>query len=160
MKEGTRSLLFGYHNPVIHGLAVLIAWRREYHSWPKWWELICILLHDIGIWGRDYLSDDEAKKGHEMAGARLALAITRNERAYVLCYTHVTSNIRKGRLWLPDKKSWLMLPNWVWWICWWVERGRKMGLQTPPVWKRIVEDNLAKKEYRGSHQLYIDHKGG
>ena len=56
LSEGTKSYLIGSHQFLLHPIWVLLAWRLEYKSWPKWWEIICIFLHDIGICGRQYLS--------------------------------------------------------------------------------------------------------
>ena len=37
MKVGTRSLLFGSHQFMLHPLFVAIAWRRLYGRWPHGW---------------------------------------------------------------------------------------------------------------------------
>lgn len=51
MKIGTRSLLFGVHQFVLHPLFVLIAWLIVYQSRPKFYELCAIITHDWGYWG-------------------------------------------------------------------------------------------------------------
>lgn len=71
MTEGTISVLFGCHS-VIHSLCVLRAWRYLYRRWPWGWQIVCIFLHDVGHWGRDYLSNPEEKEDHWYLGAKIA----------------------------------------------------------------------------------------
>ena len=68
MSEGTISWFFGCHS-IIHSYYVVRAWKILHKRWPKFWELICILVHDIGIIGKDYLTDAEQKKNHWVRGA-------------------------------------------------------------------------------------------
>lgn len=178
MTEGTKSYLIGCHQFLLHPLWVLMAWRLEYKSWPKWWEIICIFLHDIGICGRQYLSDDKAKIGHWEAGAWRsvkAVYILREKvfqgrwgtyrvkflKAYDLCAGHCPkeSGRPESKLFRSDKRSWLVAP--VWWLWWnyWVEwSGRGIGVTKPPVWKKLVSENLKREKPIGSHELYIKYR--
>ncbi len=61
MKQGTVSVLFGCHS-IIHSMIVIVAWVKWYGHWPEFWQIICILLHDIGHWGKQYLDNYEEKK--------------------------------------------------------------------------------------------------
>ncbi len=169
MTEGTKSYLIGCHQFLLHPLWVLLAWRLEYKSWPKWWELICIFLHDIGICGRQYLSDDTAKKGHWYLGAHLASDFIwmLNRRsflhidAYKFCAGHSSTSVfAKSKLWRADKRSWLVAPMWWLWWNYWIEwSGKKgLGVTKPPLWKKIVAENLRKRNPKGSHELYIKHR--
>lgn len=109
MTEGTKSYLIGYHQFFLHPLWVLLTWRLEYKSWPRWWEIICIFLHDVGICGRQYLSDDKAKGGHWKLGSDLSGEIVgrltnwKDEiwyRALCLCAGHCPeeSGFRESKL--------------------------------------------------------------
>lgn len=51
MKIGTKSLLFGVHQFALHPLFVLMAWLVVYRSWPKFYQLCAIIVHDWGYWG-------------------------------------------------------------------------------------------------------------
>ena len=165
MTEGTKSYLIGCHQFLLHPLWVLFAWRLEYKSWPKWWEIICIFLHDVGICGRQYLSDDEAKKGHWDKGAQLASdivdTVTRNlsqgNEVYNMCAGHSTeSGFPRSMMWKADKRSWLVAPMWWLWWNYWVEwSGGKADVTKPPLWKKLVAENLKKDEPIGSHELYV-----
>jgi len=161
MTEGTKSYLIGCHQFFFHPLWVLIAWRLEYKSWPKWWEIICIFLHDIGICGRQYLSDDEAKKGHWKLGANLTYGIVlryfRNTKAisaYLLCAGHCPeeSGFPESKLFRPDKRSYLVAP--MWWL-WWNYWTEKFKVTKPREWKKAVAENLKREKPLGNHQLYI-----
>lgn len=178
MTEGTKSYLIGCHQFLLHPLFVLIAWRLEYKSWPKWWGIIGIFLHDCGICGRQYLSDDEAKIGHWKLGASLAWKLCHvvdilrgckhrdwNNTAFlawrlVVGHSPYESGFPKSKLWLPDKRSWLIAPTlWLWWN-YWVERsGSGIRITKPSLWKKIVAENLKNENLIGSHDLYIKNKG-
>ena len=165
MTEGTKSYLIGCHQFLLHPLWVLMAWRLEYKAWPKWWQLICILFHDIGICGRQYMSDDTAKKGHWELGANISgdLVDALSNRssyypnghiAYLFCAGHAPkeSGYRQSALFIPDKRSFLVAPMWWKWWNYWVE-----GFKTtnPIEWTKLVEENLKKDEPMASHELYL-----
>ena len=171
MTEGTKSYLIGCHQFLLHPLWVLLAWRLEYKSWPKWWEIICISLHDIGICGRQYLSDDKAKNGHWERGAFLSWRIfARLDRlqkrkdclggqAYKLCAGHTKEtqlSFHESRLFRADKRSWLVAPIWWLWCNYWVEwQGRGLGVTPPPLWRELVAENLKRDNPIDSHELYM-----
>lgn len=75
MKVGTKSLLFGSHQFILHPLFVAIAWRRLYGRWPDDWRVwLAIICHDWGYWG---LPDMDGPLGelHPQGGARLVARI-------------------------------------------------------------------------------------
>lgn len=168
MTEGTKSYLIGCHQFFFHPLWVLLAWRLEYKSWPKWWEIICIFLHDIGICGRQYLSNDWAKHGHYRKGMCIAnrlflkfkfynIAI----RAQELIAGHCPEESRwlESKLSRADKRSWLVAPMWWLWCNYWVEwHGKGIGVTPPPVWRKLVAENLKRQGPLGSHELYLKHR--
>ena len=113
MKQGTISVLTGCHSP-IHSLVVLIAWVKWYHALPSWWQVICIFLHDIGHWGKDYLDDYELKKQHGELGAKVSRFLF-GQKGYDLVAGHNPYNgTAKSALHDPDKYSWVIAP--VWWM--------------------------------------------
>ena len=175
MTEGTKSYLIGCHNFVFHPLWVLLAWRLEYQSWPRWWEIICILLHDIGICGRNYLSDDEAKVGHWYRGAKLACRIVGTikkepvywitdddwkeplwKQAVEMCAGHCPEESRypESRLSRADKRSRLVAPMWWTWWEYWVEFS---GIKAagPKHWRKAVAENLKRERPLGNHELHL-----
>ncbi len=174
MTEGTKSYLVGCHQFFIHPLWVLMAWRLEYKSWPKWWEIICIFLHDIGVCGRQYLSDDKAKKGHWLKGADIAIKIVwmlkrgrgslpLQFETYDFCAGHCPeeSGYPESKLSRADKRSWLVAPIWWLWINYYIEwHGKGIGVTPPHLWKKLVAENLRRAEPIGNHELYIRNRTG
>lgn len=169
MKEGTKSYLVGCHQFLLHPLWVLLAWRLEYKSWPKWWEIICIFLHDIGICGRQYLSDDTAKIGHWLKGARLSAKIRSKfphkildpHLVFEFCAGHCPeeSGYNESKLSRADKRSWLIAPMWWLWLNYWVEwSNKRIGVTPPPEWRRLVKENLRRKKPIGNHDLYMQNR--
>ena len=111
IKQGTWSVLLGCYSP-IHSLLVFIAWIKLYHSLPSWWQVICILIHDIGHWGKDYLDDYEEKKKHGELGAKIAKWLF-GQKGYDLVIGHnLYTEVSKSALHDPDKYSWTLAPIW------------------------------------------------
>lgn len=69
MKVGTRSLLFGLHQFLLHPIFVELAWRRLYGR-PSTREALAILLHDWGYWGIARMEGGEADE-HPRWAARV-----------------------------------------------------------------------------------------
>lgn len=183
MTEGTRSYLIGCHQFLLHPIFVLLAWRLQYHAFPKWWEIIAILFHDIGICGRQYLSDDKAKKGHWYRGAILACRIASTvkreplywtpdhdwkeplwKQAVELCAGHCPeeSGYPESKLSRADKRSRLVAP--IWWTRWeyWAEwHGKNPGITSHDAvikWRKLVAENLRSENPVGNHELYLRNK--
>lgn len=70
MKIGTRSLLFGAHQFLIHPWFVAEAWRRLFgFPWdPRLWVLFFV--HDLGYWGKPNMDGPEGEE-HPILGARI-----------------------------------------------------------------------------------------
>lgn len=93
---------------------MIVAWKKLYRHFPNWWQTICILLHDIGHWGKDYLDNYEEKKHHAELGAKVA-GFLFGKKGYALIAEHNAYNTeRRSKLYVPDKYSWVIAP--VWWM--------------------------------------------
>ncbi|MEK7500207.1 MAG: hypothetical protein AAB649_06435, partial [Patescibacteria group bacterium] len=111
MKQGTISVLFGCHS-IIHSVLVMLAWRKLYHAWPKPWQAVCILLHDIGHWGTNYLDNQEKKKQHWILGADVAGNLFGID-AYYFTAGHCThSECPESLMYRADKYSYYIAPSW------------------------------------------------
>lgn len=158
MKQGTWSVLFGCHSPV-HSLVVLIAWRKWYGRWPSWWQVVCIFIHDIGHWGKQYLDDYELKKKHGVAGARLALFLF-GEKGYHLCAGH---NEYKGHprseLYYPDKYSWVIAPKlWMMSNTWFEPKLIRKGhnrRESAQMFKDAMRENMKTDFKEQGHDIYL-----
>jgi hypothetical protein len=161
MKEGTVSVILGCHN-FTHIINVVRAWRRLYREWPKPWELGCIVLHDIGHVGKDYLTDFEQKKDHWRVGAELA-GLLFGWRGFHLCAGHCSySGMPRSRLYKADKMSWYLTPEW---LTKWhhiVEPGLRRSDETITEATRRFHDAVKRSvesgEYRDTHDIYLEGK--
>ena len=157
MTEGTKSYLFGCHHFFIHPLLVFIAWRKEYRSWPKFWELGCIFLHDIGHLGKQYLSDPDQKAEHWRLGAKIALRLF-GFKGYALVAGHAKHpTIPSSKMFIPEKRSWLEAPDWWLWLNYWAE-DFKSDAAKPKVWKKMVAENLQAGCPKDSHEMYLENR--
>lgn len=113
LRQGSISVLLGCHSPV-HSVMVIVAWRKLYRHFPNCWETVCIFLHDIGYWGKDYLDDSKEQQHHDELGARIAGRLF-GKKGYDFVYGHdVYDADNRGRLYLPDKYSFVIAP--IWWL--------------------------------------------
>ncbi len=156
MTEGTKSYLFGCHQFLIHPIIVVIAWKKHFGYMPRLWELVCILLHDVGHIGKDYLSDYEQKKIHWVLGARIALKLF-SGKGFVLIAGHTKqSEWPRSKLFYADKYSWVIAP--VWWLRLSdkVEKFEKQ--RTLETWRRLVKENWEANCPKGNHEIYLELK--
>ena len=156
MTEGTKSYLFGCHQFLIHSIIVVIAWKKHYGYMPRLRELICILLHDIGHIGKQYLSDYEQKRGHWILGARIAGKLF-GYRSYNLIAGHTKqSGFPRSKLFYADKYSWVIAP--VWWLRLndkIEESGKQRSLKH---WRKLVKENWEQGCPKGNHEIYLELK--
>lgn len=68
---GTRSILVGAHQFVLHPVFVALAWRKLMGGWPiaipVWFAFV---VHDWGYWGLHDMDGDEGKR-HPIGGAAM-----------------------------------------------------------------------------------------
>lgn len=117
MKIGTKTLLFGNHQVILHPILVFTAWIKLYRKPPNWKELICIVIHDWGYWGKPNL-DGEEGENHPMWAASWT---RRHFGTYygVLCLFHSRfkakqRNREPSKLCLADKYGVALSPVWLW----------------------------------------------
>lgn len=117
MKTGTKSVLFGVHQFIIHPLMVLWAWLIIYRSWPKMHELAAILTHDLGYWGQPNMDGPEGENHPEISAAwwrgrfgdfgdRVAFEILGHSRFHA-----ENNHIPLSKLFKPDKLSTALYPR-------------------------------------------------
>ncbi len=121
MTLGTKSLLFGVHQFIIHPVLVTIAWVKIYKEFPNWRELVCIFIHDWGYWGVDDLKAETGDK-HPELGARIAFKYLGLEWAdFILGHSSFYiarssgcngTDARESKLFAPDKYWHCIIPLW------------------------------------------------
>ena len=162
MKQGTWSVLLGCHS-VIHSITVIVAWRKLYGSLPNYWQIGCILLHDIGHWGKDYLDDYELKKRHAELGAKIAGRLF-GVKGYGLVNGHNAYNgDTRSQLYTPDKYSWVIAP--VWWMmsnCIFEPKLQRKGntkRQSAVMFKEAMRENMKNGFQEQGHDIYLKQWG-
>jgi len=137
MTEGTRSWLFGFHN-ILHSIAVYVAWIKLYKKIPTFMETFCILIHDVGYCGMNYITN-KSHEGHEVLGAKIAGHIF-GKKGYDLCIGHRSHG---KALEVPDEYSHILMPMWVIQLQHVFENGE--DLLQPPEWKAYTQDRGNKR---------------
>jgi len=114
MSKGTKSLLFGAHQFIIHPLMVFLAWWKLYGfpADPRLW--LAFLVHDWGYWGCCNMDDIKGKQ-HTMYGARIMKRF--GPRWFFLCLFHSRHLCRRlgqlpSRLCVADKYVTCIEPSW------------------------------------------------
>jgi hypothetical protein len=129
MKIGTKTLLFGNHQFILHPVCVYIAWVKLYHHIPSWKEAVCILIHDWGYWGLPNIDGPEGEGHPKWASdwAHIHLDGLFGKYYYKkdypfyyqqLCRYHSSTLANQSqkptsRLFLADKYGQVIIPSWV-----------------------------------------------
>jgi len=159
ISQGTISVIFGCHSP-IHSLLILISWRILYNCFPKWWQIVCIFLHDWGHWGMNYLDDYSKKKQHWQLGASLAYKLY-GKKGFSFCAGHTShSGEPQSKLAKADKYSRYICPTWWVWVLNFIEPALAQGYatkwQSAKHFKAQVKDSVESGEFRSTHSFYLD----
>lgn len=160
MKQGTISVIVGCHSQV-HSLLVWLAWMHLYHKIPSPRQTVCIILHDIGHWGKDYLDDVDAKHRHWELGAKIAGKLF-GSRYYELCAGHdAYSGYARSELYKADKYSWYIAPYWWIYSNNIVEPKIKCGMKNWDAvldFKKNVKASIESGQYNPTHDLFEQRK--
>jgi hypothetical protein len=116
MTVGTKSVLFGAHQFILHPLFVALAWWRLYGPPldPRLW--VAFAVHDLGYWGKPDMDGPEGEKHTELGarimgklfGCRWALFTVLHSR-----YQAKLINLPPSRLCIADKFAYAIEP---WWL--------------------------------------------
>ncbi len=182
MNVGTKSLLFGAHQFLIHPLCVLFAWIRLYRELPNWKEFVCIVIHDWGYWGKSNMDGQEGSSHPEWAAgfAGKWLDDDTDPEGYPgwnkyrwLCLHHSRHLVKEfggkpSRLCWADKYSIVFMPWWLYlpmaWLSGELFEYRCKNISTTPLsathreWFRNVKEIMLKValEQDGGAAPYMD----
>jgi hypothetical protein len=158
LKQGTVSIICGVHSP-IHSTLVLISWRILNQRCPRFWELVCIYLHDVGHLGKNYLDSPEEKSKHWELGAQIAGKLF-GEKGFLMCAGHCAeSGYPVSLLMKPDKYSWYIAPRFWLFTNTVVEPKVAMGYskwESVKRFKASVKNSIESGEYKSSHAMYLE----
>lgn len=116
MKLGTKAVLFGVHQFILHPMTVWLSWLLVYRAIPGFQQTGAIVLHDIGYIGCNDLDGPEGRY-HPILGAAIADRIfgaTARDLALAHSRTYAQeAGIPLSALCLPDKLSLFLYPAWL-----------------------------------------------
>jgi hypothetical protein len=132
MKTGTKSLLFGVHQFILHPLFVLAGWVKLYGWSVKkvscayvWWKVVlCIFAHDLGYYNCDDMDGEWSGAMRPEFGAKLIHKYVDEKSGFIymyqnLCLYHSASYARRfggspSDLCYADKLGSVLIPWWLW----------------------------------------------
>lgn len=116
MNVGTKSLLFGAHQFILHPIFVFAAWWKLYrfpHD-PRLW--IAFIVHDWGYWGSPNMDGPEGEQ-HTLLGARICYFLFGGYwKDFCLLHSRFVAkqlDLSVSRLCYADKLSIVMEPPWL-----------------------------------------------
>lgn len=116
MSGGTKTLLFGVHNIILHPFFVTLAWLVLYKKLPNLAEFVAIITHDWGLWGMPDVDGDKAEEHPEIMytwwikhgefGKKVATLIIGHSRFYAIKH-----NTELSKLFYADKLCIALYPK-------------------------------------------------
>lgn len=116
MKVGTRSLLFGAHQVLVHPWFVAAAWWKLYgfpHD-PRLW--VAFLVHDWGYWGKAAMDDAEGERHVELGAAIMRRLFGKQWGDFSLYHSRFYAKAHRrsiSRLCVADKLAIVLTPAWL-----------------------------------------------
>jgi hypothetical protein len=119
MKVGTKSLLFGAHQFLLHPLFLALAWLRLYGVPPlrDWLPLTCsFIVHDWGYWGLISMDDERGQRHPELGGRIMARLFGQEWGDFTRLHSRYYAKLEKREpspLCAADKLVLLVTPRWI-----------------------------------------------
>ena len=152
MNIGTKTLLFGCHQFLVHPFFVWCAWLKVYHKLPNPKEAICIFIHDWGYWGKIDIDGSEGEYHPRWAARWTARHLGQGWGYFCMYHSKTLANrdrVQESRLCFPDKYGVTMAPIW-----WMVLAGKLSGetaeYRFAPKYARMHRERFT------DYQLYAD----
>lgn len=116
MTIGTRSLLFGAHQFILHPFFLAIAWWQLYGPPldPRLW--IAFLVHDWGYWGKPNMDGPEGERHPELGGRIMARLFGPAWGDFTRLHSRYYAKRERrepSRLCAADKLILLVTPRWL-----------------------------------------------
>lgn len=120
MNMGTKSLLFGAHQFILHPLYLAYSWTFLYGFplRPQLW--VAFFVHDLGYWGKPNMDGYEGTTHPELGADIMGFLFGLEWRLFTLC--HSRNYARKlgyvpSRLCVADKLIPCIQPRWLYLFC-------------------------------------------
>lgn len=116
MKIGTRSVLFGAHQFLLHPLCVAIAWWKLY-GFPKDWRLwVSFFVHDIGYFNCSNMDGEEGEAHALIGGVLMSWWFGKEWGDFTVFHSRFYAKkmgVAPSRLCLADKYAFCVMPRWL-----------------------------------------------
>ncbi len=117
MKIGTKSVLFGAHQFIIHPIALAVAWTKLYGFPRDLRLLVAFVVHDWGYVGKNDMDGETEGETHPVRGAAIMrLLFGKKWGDFCLYHSRFYARRRKrqySRLAVADKLAVTLLPAWL-----------------------------------------------
>lgn len=114
--RGTKSVLFGAHQFLIHPLVLALAWTKLY-GFPKDWRLwACFFVHDLGYIGKASMDDEDGETHPELGAAIMRRIAGESWGEFSLLHSrYYAKRLGKptSRLAVADKLAIALTPAWL-----------------------------------------------
>ncbi len=115
MRLGTKSILFGGHQFIIHPIMVAIAWTKLYGFPfdPRLW--VAFFVHDLGYIGKPNMDGPEGES-HPILGGKIMRVFGRKWQLFTLAHSRFhakAEGVEISRLCPADKLATVLTPNWL-----------------------------------------------
>ena len=115
MKIGTKSVLFGVHQFILHPLFTALAWWKLFGVPydPRLW--VAFFVHDLGYLGKPDMDGDRGEL-HPILGAKIMSVFGKNWYGFALYHSrfYARKHGKKiSRLCVADKYAIVLVPAWL-----------------------------------------------
>ena len=116
MKVGTKSVLFGYHQFLIHPWFVALAWWKLYGFPfdPRLW--VAFFVHDLGYFGKPNMDGPEGTRHPILGGHIMDRLFGKDWYLFTLCHSRhyaKSTGMSHSRLCVADKLAFAITPYWL-----------------------------------------------
>lgn len=116
MKIGTKTLLFGLHQFMLHPALMLIAYIKVFKTCPSLLEIVAIIVHDWGYFGKEGI-DSKGGEYHPYLGAKICRLLF-GPKGWDFCIGHndevrLKEGVARSRLYTVDKYYYILIPVWL-----------------------------------------------
>lgn len=160
MRIGTKSLLFGAHQIVLHPIILAISWCKLYGFPfdPRLW--LCFLVHDWGYWGKPNMDGPEGEE-HPVFGSDIVRKICGQKWGDFCLYHSRWYSSKHGKqfskLCVADKYAIVITPSWLYlpMVKATGELREYMGLDRENKYKEMGFDESTPYKWHQSVKKYI-----
>lgn len=114
MKMGTKSLLYGAHQFILHPFFLSIAWMKLY-GFPLDYKLwVAFVVHDWGYWGKENIDGKDGKTHPELGGRIMEYLFGKEWGDFTRCHSRSYATLlgkKPSKLCAADKYVFVVTPR-------------------------------------------------